>query len=146
MKTSIIICNTLVVMLCLPVFSSGVGAAPAPGQGNQASASKVEESQFPIYTPRNQHKMMPRARVGGSLRGTEGKDPEIVALVPDHVGLTVKQAPSLNWFLSKPTSLPIRFTLIDTRTGRAISLVHLRDSQSGLTITGYRGRRHDRAL
>ena len=116
MKTSIIICNTLVIMLCLPVFNSGVGAATTSDQGNQASTGKVEESPFPIYTPRNQHKMMPRARVGGSLRGTEGKDPEIVALVPDHVGLTVKQAPSLNWFLSKPTSLPIRFTLIDTRT------------------------------
>jgi hypothetical protein len=50
------------------------------------------------------------------MRGTDGKDPEIVALVPDHVGLTAKQAPSLNWFLSKPTSLPIRFTLIDTRS------------------------------
>jgi hypothetical protein len=63
---------------------------------------------------------MPRARVGGGLRGTEGKDPEIVALVPDHVGLTIKQAPSLNWFLSKPTSLPIRFTLIDTRSVKPI--------------------------
>ena len=71
---------------------------------------------MPIYTPRDKNKTVPRARVGGSLRGTDGKDPEIVALVPDHVGLTVKQAPALNWFLSKPTSLPIRFTLIDTRT------------------------------
>ena len=116
MKTSIIICNTLLIMLCLPVFSSGVGAATTPDQGIQAPVGKLEESLLPIYTPRNKNKMMPRARVGGSLRGTEGKDPEIVALVPDHVGLTVKQAPSLNWFLSKPTSLPIRFTLIDTRT------------------------------
>jgi len=116
MNTSVIISSALVIMLCLPVFSSGVGAATTPDQGNQASAGKLEESPLPIYTPRNKNKMMPRARVGGSLRGTEGKDPEIVALVPDHVGLTVKQAPSLNWFLSKPTSLPIRFTLIDTRT------------------------------
>jgi hypothetical protein len=116
MKTSIIICSTLVIMLCLPAFSSRVGAATTSDQGNQASTGKLEESPLPIYTPRNKNKMMPRARVGGSLRGTDGKDPEIVALVPDHVGLTVKQAPSLNWFLSKPTSLPIRFTLIDTRT------------------------------
>jgi Domain of Unknown Function (DUF928) len=115
MKTSIIICSTLAIMLCLPGFSSGVGAATTPDQGNQASAGKLEESLLPIYIPRNKNKMMPRARVGGSLRGTEGKDPELVALVPDHVGLTVKQAPSLNWYLSKPTSLPIRFTLVDTR-------------------------------
>ncbi|MEO7861846.1 MAG: DUF928 domain-containing protein [Nitrospirales bacterium] len=116
MKTSTIVCSALGIILSLGGLSSSVGAAPAANQGTHAPAGKVEESPFPIYTPRNQHKMMPRARVGGSLRGTEGKDPEIVALVPDHVGLTVKQAPSLNWFLSKPTSLPIRFTLIDTRT------------------------------
>ena len=116
MKTSIIICSTLVIMLSLTDLSSRVGAAPVAGQGVQAPTDKLEESLLPIYTPRNKNKMMPRARVGGSLRGTDGKDPEIVALVPDHVGLTVKQAPSLNWFLSKPTSLPIRFTLIDTRT------------------------------
>ncbi|TKB88775.1 MAG: DUF928 domain-containing protein [Nitrospira sp.] len=116
MKTSAMTYGALVLMLSLPGFSSKVGAAPVADQGVQAPAGKLEESSLPIYTPRNQHKMMPRARVGGSLRGTEGKDPEIVALVPDHVGLTVKQAPSLNWFLSKPTSLPIRFTLVDTRT------------------------------
>jgi hypothetical protein len=116
MKTSAIICSALGIMLSLVGLSSRVGAAPVADQGVQAPAGKLEESLLPIYTPRNKNKMMPRARVGGSLRGTEGKDPEIVALVPDHVGLTVKQAPSLNWFLSKPTSLPIRFTLIDTRT------------------------------
>ena len=101
-------------MLSLPGFSSGVGAAPVADQGIQAPASQSEEQQLPIYTPPN--KSMPRARVGGGMRGTDGKEPEIVALVPDHVGLTVKQAPSLNWFLSKPTSLPIRFTLIDIRS------------------------------
>lgn len=74
----------------------------------------TEEVPLPLYTPPK--KLTPRARVGGGLRGTDGKEPEIVALVPDHVGLTVKQAPSLNWFLSKPTSLPIRFTLIDNRS------------------------------
>jgi hypothetical protein len=116
MKTSAIICSALGIMLSLASLSSRVGAAPVADQGVQAPAGKLEESPLPIYTPRNKNKMMPRARVGGSLRGTDGKDPEIVALVPDHVGLTVKQAPSLNWFLSKPTSLPIRFTLIDTRT------------------------------
>ncbi|MEP6934656.1 MAG: DUF928 domain-containing protein [Nitrospirota bacterium] len=114
MKTSVTICSALVITLSMLGFDSGVDAAPAADQQIQASAGQLKESPLPIYTPRN--KTIPRARVGGSLRGTEGKDPEIVALVPDHVGLTVKQAPGLNWFLSKPTSLPIRFTLIDTRT------------------------------
>ncbi|HMU29518.1 MAG: DUF928 domain-containing protein [Nitrospira sp.] len=65
-------------------------------------------------------KMTPRARLGGSLRGSEGEDPAVAALVPDHVGITVKQHPALNWFLSKHTSLPITFTLIDERSIHAL--------------------------
>ncbi len=65
-------------------------------------------------------KMTPRARLGGSLRGGEGADPAVAALVPDHVGITVKQHPALNWFLSKQTSLPITFTLIDERSIHAL--------------------------
>ena len=121
MKTSVIICSAVVIMLSLQDFSSGVGAAAATDQGIQAPAGQLKDPSLPIYTPpRDKNKTMPRARVGGSLRGTDGKDPEIVALVPDHVGLTVKQAPALNWFLSKPTSLPIRFTLVDTRTVKPV--------------------------
>ena len=110
--------SLMIVAFSLTAFSSGIGAEPLADQGITAPAKQVEESSLPIYTPRD--KAVPRARVGGGLRGTEGTDPEIVALVPDHVGLTVKQAPSLNWFLSKPTSLPIRFTLIDTRSVKPI--------------------------
>jgi len=86
----------------------------ASDQPSVAQSKPTEDVPLPVYTPPK--KLTPRARVGGGLRGTDGKEPEIVALVPDHVGLTVKQAPSLNWFLSKPTSLPIRFTLIDIRS------------------------------
>ena len=72
---------------------------------------QADDAQLPVYTPPK--KLTPRARVGGTLRGTDGKDPEMVALVPDHVGLTVKRTPTLNWFLSKPTTYPLYFTLND---------------------------------
>ena len=75
------------------------------------------ERQTPTYNA-PQH-TTPRARVGTSLRGSDGQDPAVAALVPDHVGMTVKQHPVLNWFLSKPTTLPIRFTLIDERAIQA---------------------------
>lgn len=90
----------------------------ASDQPSVAQSKPTEDVPLPIYTPPK--KLTPRARVGGGLRGTDGKEPEIVALVPDHVGLTVKQAPSLNWFLSKLTSLPIRFTLIDIRSVKPV--------------------------
>ena len=71
-------------------------------------------SQMPTYNaPQN---VTPRARLGGNLRSGGGDDPVVAALVPDHVGITVRQHPELNWFLSKHTTLPIRFTLIDERS------------------------------
>ena len=114
MHTSIIIRSALIITFSLSGFTSGLAATPGADQGILPPVAQLDEPLMPIYTPRQ--KTTPRARVGGGLRGTDGKDPEIVALVPDHVGLTVKQAPSLNWFLSKPTSLPMRFTLIDIRS------------------------------
>lgn len=106
---------SLLVGLVLSIgFYNPVSAQAASDQPDVSQSRPTEDPPLPLYTPPK--KLIPRARVGGGLRGTDGKEPEIVALVPDHVGLTVKQAPSLNWFLSKPTSLPIRFTLIDIRS------------------------------
>jgi hypothetical protein len=103
----------------LAVALSGSGPIDAAaGQSLMAQASQPDETQFPVYTPPK--KLTPRARVGGTLRGTDGKDPEIVALVPDHVGLTVKQTPTLNWFLSKPTTYPILFTINNIQKVRPV--------------------------
>lgn len=91
----------------LALLLAGTGLALAEG-----------EPEMPTY--RAPQQVAPRARIGGSLRGSEGEDPAIAALVPDHVGITVKQRPVLNWFLSKHTALPVRFTLIDERSIRAL--------------------------
>ncbi len=91
----------------LALLLAGTGMAPAEG-----------EPGIPTY--RAPQQMTPRARIGGTLRGSEGEDPAVAALVPDHVGITVRQHPVLNWFLSKHTSLPIKFTLIDERSIRAL--------------------------
>src|SRR5688572_25571911 len=99
-------------------FYHPVPAQAASDQPDVSQSRPTEDPSLPFYTPPK--KLIPRARVGGGLRGTDGKEPEIMALVPDHVGLTVKQAPSLNWFLSKPTSLPMRFTLIDSRSVKPV--------------------------
>ena len=93
-----------------------VAAVPILAAADKATAARAgqqDDSQLLIYTPPK--KLTPRARVGGTLRGSESHEPELVALVPDHVGLTVKQTPTLNWYLSKPTTYPLRFTLNDTQ-------------------------------
>ena len=70
----------------------------------------------PVYKPLK--RSIPRGRVGGGIRG--GDAPAIYVLAPDHVGLTKDEQPSLFWYLSKPTSLPLEFTLIDTRAVKPI--------------------------
>jgi hypothetical protein len=80
-------------------------------QPSVAQSGPTEDVQIPLYTPPK--KLTPRARVGGGLRGTDGNDPVLVALVPDHVGLTVKKTPVLNWYLKEATTYPLVFTLID---------------------------------
>lgn len=92
-----------------------VGLAAPAGAALAAAVSTADpELIAPIYTPPKN--LSPRARIGGQLRGTEGADPEVVAVVPDHVGFTVKQTPVLNWFLSKPTSHKVTFTLTSTES------------------------------
>ena len=86
---------------------------PAVSDQPDVSQSKpTEDVPLPVYTPPK--KLTPRARVGGGLRGMDGNDPVIEAIVPDHVGLTVKKTPVLNWFISKPTTYQVIFTLNDT--------------------------------
>lgn len=95
------------------------GSAPIPS----VQAAQTDESQRPIYTPPK--KLVPRARVGGELRGTDGADPEVQPLAPDHVGFTVERSPTVNWYLSKPTTRKITFTLTDSRLIRPLYDSHI---------------------
>ena len=92
------------------------GHGPIDAAAEQSVIPQTEQSadpSLPIYTPPK--RFSPRARVGGEMRGTDGNELEIQAIVPDHVALTVKKTPALNWYLSKPTKYEILFTLIDSR-------------------------------
>jgi Domain of Unknown Function (DUF928) len=100
-------------ILSMGMFDSSTTLAVSD-QPSVTQPGVTEDVPLPLYQP--PEKLIPRARVGGGLRGTDGNDPVLVAMVPDHVGLTVKKAPVLNWFLSKPTTYPLKFTLIDVRS------------------------------
>ena len=66
---------------------------------------------MPMYQP--PRRGAPNTRVGGGTRGLVGEAPTVHVLAPDHVGLTVKEQPILNWYVSKPTSMRFEFMLID---------------------------------
>jgi hypothetical protein len=51
---------------------------------------------------------------------TSASELELKAIVPDHVGLTLQKSPVLYYFISEPTTLPVRFTLIESRTDHVV--------------------------
>jgi hypothetical protein len=51
--------------------------------------------------------------VGGGTRGTQREVFVLSVLAPDHTGLTTSEQPSLYWFISGSTSLPVELTLMD---------------------------------
>jgi hypothetical protein len=48
-----------------------------------------------------------------------------MVLAPDHLGLTKSKLPVLYWYLSKPTELPVEFSLVDSRAIAPILEVRL---------------------
>ena len=107
--TQLCVLSVLVALCTMGFTLSEILAAPPEKQSDELSQ--------PLYTPPK--KFTPRARVGGDVRGTDGTDPEVKALVPDHVGYTVKETPAVNWFMSKSTVYQVRFTLRDDRSTRS---------------------------
>ena len=73
---------------------------------------------MPVYKP--PRRGAPAGRVGGGTRGIESDKPIIAALVPEQIGLTLQEQPSLYWYLSKPTEYLIEFTLIDEQSVQPI--------------------------
>jgi Domain of Unknown Function (DUF928) len=64
-----------------------------------------------VYTPPKRG--APGGRVGGGTRGIQREVFVLSVLAPDHSGLTISEQPSLYWFISGPTSLPVELTVMD---------------------------------
>lgn len=113
-------------------WSLGMSVTPAsagerPGQLETAQSIETQKPQspvgeIPIYKPRRQS--TPKGRVGGGIRGGDG--PALYVLAPDHVGFTKEEQPALFWYQSKTTSLPLDFTLIDSRAIKPVLETRLR--------------------
>jgi hypothetical protein len=87
-------------------------ADKAPAQKAAAPAAKsapAKGSRLTVYVPPSRGAV--GARTGGGTRGSASA-PRIAVLVPDHVGLTTREQPTLAWFLSADTDVPIELTLV----------------------------------
>ena len=81
-------------------------AAPAP----IAAQAVTSSAKAPVYNP--PPRGAPGGRIGGGTRGV-GADMLVSALVPDHVGRTMNEQPTVYWYLARDASDPVEITLID---------------------------------
>ena len=95
-------------------------ASDAKAPGTQSSKT------FLTYIP--PMRGTPGGRIGGGTRGATSEYPDILALVPDHTGLTIQEQPTLFWFLSKPVSHPIEFSIIADDAVRPLVETRLKDA------------------
>ena len=77
-------------------------------EDQQGPSSKISE---PLYQP--PRRGAPGGRVGGGTRGPSPGLPLLYALVPDHVAVTAEEQPPLVWYLSRATSFPLEFTVME---------------------------------
>jgi hypothetical protein len=87
-----------------------LGAAQEP----KPDSSKAAVSAPLLYKP--PLRGAPAGRVGGGTRGVGSRDMFVLsALVPDDSALTASEQPSLYWFISNVTTLPVEVTISDPR-------------------------------
>ena len=124
---SLRIATTVLLGWALSMSVTPVATAERPGQLETAQGIETQRVQLPagevpVYKPRRQS--IPKGRVGGGIRGGDG--PALYVLAPDHVGFTKEEQPALFWYQSKTTSLPLDFTLIDSRAIKPVLETRLR--------------------
>lgn len=110
----IIVCVAVGVFLSVP---DGIGADSAtsqPAKVTKPEAPATPRQELPVYVPPKLG--APGGRKGGAARGSTNELIVLSVLAPDHTALTARDQPILFWYISKPTTAPIEFTLIDERT------------------------------
>lgn len=109
--------------LVAPCF--GLPPADSPGGSSFQAPARLTAADptAPRYKPRSSK--APKARIEGGTRGQDGTTPNVIPLVPDHIGLTIATQPVLYWYLSKPTTSRVMFVLLDARSVEVLNKVAL---------------------
>lgn len=110
-RTAIALAGLLVLFGANPARSAEPKAGPPAGGGQSQSKETLGSPTFPIYRP--PVRGAPGGRVGGGTRGYTRDTFVLSVLAPDHMGLTVSEQPSLYWFISSATTLPVEVALMD---------------------------------
>ncbi len=95
------------------------GIAVLPGAAEEKSGGSPNPVTMPVYKP--PLRGAPGGRVGGGTRGGTARNMFVLsALVPDDTGLTVSEQPTLYWFISGGTTLPVEVAITDPRATQPV--------------------------
>jgi len=100
-----------------PATSEPSGPAPAKPPRDDEVEEMLETAAAappPLYVP--PARAAPAVRVGGGTRAASPELPKLLALTPPHEGFTVSGSPTLYWYLSAASPVPVEFVL--THPGR----------------------------
>src|SRR5262245_26699165 len=112
--------SLMVLATAFPTFSNAQDkkdSPQAPRGDSQPKAATVTAA-VPVYKP--PMRGAPGGRIGGGTRGSGREVFVLTVLAPDHSALTVSEQPSLFWFISSATALPIEVTLMDPRATKPV--------------------------
>ncbi len=95
--------NSQVIQVKGATSDGHVGETSAMFKTTATNTASSKPLRLPIYKP-PKGIGAPGGRVGGGTRGDESSLLKLFALVPDHLGLTIQEQPTLYWYLSNNTS------------------------------------------
>ncbi len=125
----------LLILTCLFFIVAGIavhpGKAHPQGIPGTPGAAVGQPADTPVYKPPLRGAPAGGSRIAAAVRGEEGAGSTVLVLAPDHVGLTSEKSPVLYWYLSKPESGHIEFTLNDERKGQTIVRADLPSPKQG---------------
>ena len=99
------------------LFAVGITAVPGAAQETKTPAQATVKA--PVYKP--PLRGAPGGRVGGGTRSGSSRDIFVLAaLVPEDSGLTVSEQPSLYWFISTATTLPVEVAITDPQATQPV--------------------------
>jgi hypothetical protein len=111
------------------VFGQTTTRPSTPAESTPPGGQPAAQTPSVVYKP--PLRGAPADRVGGGTRGIGLEEvPQVMVLAPDHPGLTTQRRPSLFWYISRPTSRRVDFTLRDEQTGVVVLSTTLPSPQS----------------
>jgi len=110
--------SSFATLICL-MFAVGL-TDPVWQPAACAQDTSANPSGIILYKPPMRGAPAVGGRIAAAVRGEDKDSPTLLVLAPDHVGITSRKQPVLYWYISRPTTCRIEFTLNDEQRGETV--------------------------